>query len=95
MESVTPDVPTEFEEVPAEVPAEVPEEVPEEVPYVPDVQAGPPPEIGSSLPPRVRKVRIETPPPKANHVCWNDKLQEHRTDQRTQKNERYGNLRIM
>ena len=77
---VTPDVP---EEVPAEVPGEVPD--------VPDLQA-----VQASRPPRVRKVRIkETPPPKANHVYWGDRLQEHRTNQRLAKNERYGNLRIM
>jgi hypothetical protein len=88
MEVVSSDVTTD---VPEEVPAEVPEEVPGEVPGVPDIQA-----VQASRPPRVRKVRVkEHPPPKANHVYWGDRLQEHRTNQRLAKNERYGNLRIM
>ena len=90
MEVVSSDVTTD---VPEEVPAEVPEEVPAEVPAeVPDIQA-----VQASRPPRVRKVRVKDPPPppKANHVYWGDRLQEHRTNQRLAKNERYGNLRIM
>jgi hypothetical protein len=74
-----------------DVPEEVPEEVPAEVPDVPDLQA-----VQASSPPRVRKVRIqEPPPPKANHEYWGDRLQEHRATQRQAKSERYGNLRIM
>ena len=86
-----------------EIVPDVPEEVPEEVPEaVPDLQTELPeapaviPEIGSR-PPRVRKVRIKEPPPppKANHTYWGDRLQEHRTNQRLAKDERYGNLSIM
>ena len=89
MEVVLPDVTTEIApDVPEEVPAEVPQEVKAEGP---DLQA-----VQASRPPRVRKVRIqETPPPKANHEYWGDRLQEHRTTQRQAKSERYGNLRIM
>jgi hypothetical protein len=78
-------------EIAPDVPEEVPAEVPAEVPDAPDLQA-----VQASNPPRVRKVRIkEAPPQKANHVYWGDRLQEHRTNQRLAKNERYGNLRIM
>ncbi len=88
MEGVPSDVTTE---IAPDVPTEVPEEVPGEVPDIPDLQA-----VQASNPPRVRKVRIkEAPPQKANHVYWGDKLQEHRTNQRLAKNERYVNLRIM
>ena len=88
MEVVPSDVTTE---IAPDVPEEVPAEVPAEVPDVPDLQP-----VQASRPPRVRKVRVkEPPPPKANHVYWGDRLQEHRTNQRLAKNERYGNLRIM
>ena len=80
---VTPEIAPDVPEVPAEVPGEVPD--------VPDIQT-----VQASRPPRVRKVRVKEPPPqKANHVYWGDRLQEHRTNQRLAKSERYGNLRIM
>ena len=99
MEGVPSDVTTEFAQgVPEEVPAEVPGEVPD-VPLqteLPDVP------LQTELPvtqarPRVRKVRVKEPlpPPKANHVYWGDRLQEHRATQRLPKDDRYGNLRIM
>jgi hypothetical protein len=88
MEAVS-DVTTE---IAPDVPEEVPAEVPGEVPDVPDLQT-----VQARRPPRVRKVRVKEPPPppKANHVYWGDRLQEHRATQRLAKNERYGNLRIM
>ena len=50
--------------------------------------------------PRVRKVRVSAPtdtpvssPPDPNY--WSSRLQEHRSNQRLAKTERYGNLRIM
>ena len=100
MEGVPSDV---TPEIAPDVPEEVPAEVPGEVPDVPDLQTELPeegpaiPEIGTSRPPRVCKVRVKepAPPPKANHVYWGDRLQEHRATQRLAKNERYGNLRIM
>ena len=98
MEAVPLDVTPEFaQDVPEEVPEEVPTDVPDLHTELP--KEGPPviPEIGTSRPPRVRKVRVKEPPPppKANHIYWCDRLQEHRATQRLARDERYGNLRIM
>ncbi len=100
MEAVPSDVAVEF--TPG-VPEEVPEEVLDEVSGIPELQAELPAEapaviaeIGTSHPPRVRKVRIKEPPPppKANLVYWGDRLQEHRTTQRLERDQRYRNQRI-
>jgi len=90
MEGVPSDVTPEFAQgVPEEVPAEVPGEVPD-VPLQTELPV-------KQARPRVRKVRVKEPlpPPKANHVYWGDRLQEHRATQRLAKDDRYGNLRIM
>ena len=90
MEGVPSDVTPDFAQgVPEEVPAEVPGEVPD-VPLQTELPV-------TQARPRIRKVRVKEPlpPPKANHVYWGDRLQEHRATQRLAKDERYGNLRIM
>jgi hypothetical protein len=90
--SVTSGVTPEFA---TDVPEEVPESVPEEVTALPT-------ELSTELPtatlPRIRKVRVNEPappPPMATHVYWGDRLQEHRATQRSERDARYVNLRIM
>ncbi len=91
-----------------EPPVEVPEPPVEQVPEPPveqvieqSVEATSSLEPPTPAPKRVRKVRVRAPtdtapqhtPPDPNY--WRSRLEEHRANQRTAKNERYGNLRIM
>ena len=96
MSGSTTDSTTEFTtdvtpEIATDVPEEVPEAVPEEVTELPT-------ELPTEALPRIRKVSVKEPappPPIANHIYWGDRLQEHRTTQRLERDARYVNLRIM
>jgi hypothetical protein len=108
METVSDEVqiepPVEVAEEPVapatEPPVEVPEPPVEQV-IEQSVEATSSLEPPTPAPKRVRKVRVRAPtdtapqhtPPDPNY--WRSRLEEHRANQRTAKNERYGNLRIM
>ena len=96
MEDVMSEVP---EMVAQEAPTEVPTEAPAEVPDLQTAEIQPEAPVPKERLPRVRKVSIKEPAPqpllKTPHEYWGDRLEEHRSNQRVAKDERYGNLRIM